>query len=114
MFSYDNKLRFEGEYLYGKRNGEGKEYNTDGNLIFEGKYMNGEKSGKCFEYDNNGKLKFDGEYLYNYKIRGKEFIGGILEYEGEYLLGKKWNGRGYDENGDIIYELKDGNGIIKE
>ena len=35
------------------------------------------------EYYNNGKLKFEGECLNN----------------------KKWNGKGYDEEGNIIYEL---------
>ena len=27
---------------------------------------------------------------------------------------KKWNGKGYDENLNIIYELINGNGKIKE
>ena len=35
-------------------------------------------------------------------------------FEGEYLEGKKWNGKGYDKNGNIIYELKDGNGFFIE
>ena len=34
-------LKFEGEYLNGKRNGKAKEY--DGDLIFEGEYKNGKK-----------------------------------------------------------------------
>jgi len=34
---------FEGEYLNGKRNGKGKEYNEEGNLIYEGDYLNGER-----------------------------------------------------------------------
>ena len=39
---YDNrKLRFEGEYLKGERNGKGKEYGyNSGILIFEGEYLN--------------------------------------------------------------------------
>jgi len=37
-----------------------------------------------------------------------------LEYEGEFLYNQKWNGKGYDENGNIIYELKNGNGKVKE
>ena len=37
-----------------------------------------------------------------------------MEYEGEYLYDKKWNGKGYDENGNIIYELINGNGKVKE
>ena len=38
----------------------------------------------------------------------------MLEFEGEYLFNKKWNGKGYDEEGNIIYELKNGNGKVKE
>ena len=26
----------------------------------------------------------------------------------------KWNGKGYDYNNNIVYELKDGRGLIKE
>jgi len=37
------KLKFEGEYLNGKRNGKGKEYDIEDNLIFEGEYLNGER-----------------------------------------------------------------------
>ena len=39
------------------------------------------------------------------------YFNGNLEFEGEYLNGKKWNGKGYDNN-HIIYQLKDGNGLI--
>ena len=41
-----NRLIFEGEYLNGKRNGNGKEYNYDGELAFEGEYLNGQRNGK--------------------------------------------------------------------
>ena len=37
-----------------------------------------------------------------------------MEYNGEYLYNKKWNGKGYDENLNIIYELIAGNGKVKE
>ena len=37
-----------------------------------------------------------------------------LEYEGELRNGTKWNGKGYDEKGNIIYELNNGNGKVKE
>ena len=33
-----------------------------------------------------------------------------MEYAGEYLFNKKLNGKGYDENANIIYELINGNG----
>ena len=75
---YDNgKLKYEGEYLNGKRwngkgynmkgevdfkidegNGKGKEYKNNGKLIFEGEYLNGQKNGKVKEYYDISKLRF--------------------------------------------------------
>ena len=37
-----------------------------------------------------------------------------MEYVGEFRYGKKLNGKGYDKNGNIIYELINGNGKVKE
>ena len=42
-YNYDGKLKFEGEYLNGKRNGKGKEYYYDDKLEFEGEYLNGKR-----------------------------------------------------------------------
>jgi len=52
---YDNeKLRFEGEYLNGKRNGKGKEYYDNGKLCFEGEYLNDKRrAGKGYDILNN-------------------------------------------------------------
>ena len=30
------------------------------------------------------------------------------------MYDKKWNGKGYDEKGKIIYKLKDGNAKVKK
>ena len=40
---YNDILKFEGEYLNGKRHGKGKEYDGNGQLIFEGEYLNGKR-----------------------------------------------------------------------
>ena len=121
-----NILLFEGEYLNGvKWNGkgydlEGKikyelingkacsviEYDNNGQLRYEGEYLNGKRNGKGKEY-NLGKLIFEGEYLYNHRRRGKEYANDVLEFEGDYVF-TKWNGKGYDINGNIIYELNKG------
>ena len=37
-----------------------------------------------------------------------------LKFDGEYLNDKKWNGKGYDTENNISYEIKDGKGSIKE
>ena len=64
------KLIYEGEYLNGKRNGKGKEYDFDGKVIFEGKYLNGKRNGKGKEYYRNY-ITFEGEYLNG---KGKNII----------------------------------------
>ena len=59
-------------------------------MKFEGEYLNGERIEKGKEYYNNSKLKF----------------------EGEYLNGEKWSGKGYNKDGIMDLEIK--NGKIKE
>ena len=95
---YNKRIKFEGEYLNGERNGKGKEYDYGSfseDLIFEGEYLNGKRNGK-----------------------GKEYKKEILIFEGEYLNGKKWNGKAknYDtENLDENkFELKNGKGFMRE
>ena len=108
---YNNgKIIFEGEILDGYKwngiyfddknnytelkNGEGfiKYYYTNGDLYYEGHYLNGKWNGEGKEYGDQGQLIFEGEFKDN----------------------KKWNGKGYDISNNVIYELKNGNGQIKE
>ena len=37
-----------------------------------------------------------------------------MEYEGEFYFNKKWNGKGYDKDGNIVYEINNGNGKVRE
>ena len=105
---------FEGEYLNGIRNGKGKVYSRKDKLRYEGEFLDDKWHGKGKEYNDNSELIFEGEYLYNYKLKGKFFKNGKLEYEGEYMFYNKWHGKGYDEDGNVIYELINGNGKGKE
>ena len=86
---YNNygKTRFEGEYLYGKR-WNGKGYNNEGNLEFE--IINGCGKGKEYDFWTNT-ISFEGEYLNGERNgKGKEYYNnGILKYEGEYLTEKE-------------------------
>ena len=122
----DDKLLYIGEFMNGKKNGKGKEFNDKGKLIFEGEFFKGKRwNGYGFEYNYRDILIFEGEYLngkrngkgkeYNY---GELLFGGIfkhgnwwnrsgknLEFEGEYLNGER-NGKGkeYYDNGQIYFE----------
>ena len=108
-------LIYEGEYLNGKRNGKGKEYNDNGRIIFEGEYLNGKRNGKGKEYDYNH-LIYEGEYLNGQRNgKGKEYNKwGVLLFKGVYLKGNKFNGKTYDKFDHILYELKEGKGFCRE
>ena len=60
--------------------------------MFEGEYLNGKRNKEGKEFYENGKIKF----------------------EGQYLNGERWNGKGYNKNGIIELEIKDGSGKGKE
>ena len=61
-YYWNGELKFEGEYINGKRNGKGKEYYNK-EIIFEGEYLNNKRwNGKGKEYYLNGELL--GEYIY--------------------------------------------------
>ena len=112
-YDASNDIEFEGEYLNGRKNGKCKEYFL-GYLAFVGIYKSGKRNGKGKEY-NEGNLIFEGEYKNGKRNgEGKAYIEDRLEYAGEYKNGKKWNGKGYDRKGNIIYEINNGKGYIKE
>ena len=70
----NNKLSFEGEYLNGERNGEGKLYNQ-GILIFEGEYLNGKMwNGKIHS------LELDLENGNGYIKKYSDFYKSELEF----------------------------------
>jgi len=128
-YLYDVVKIFEGEYLNGKRNGKGKEYSDKyreyGKLIFEGEYLNDKRNGKGKEYEYNYreecyKIIYEGEYLNGERNgKGKEYDSTydkkyLLKFEGEYLNGKIWDGKGYNKEGNLEFEIKNGKGFIKE
>ena len=87
---------FKGEYLNGKRNGKGREFDGLVNeIIFEGEYLNGFRHGYGKEYYANCKTE--------------------PIFEGEYLKGLRWNGKGKEYSGmnniKIMVEYKNGEKI---
>ena len=134
-------LIFDGEYLNGKKNGKGKQFNRfNGNLVFEGEYLNGKQwTGKgndknnTFIELNNGKGIYkeffsDGQIKNECEMTDGEITGNVKMYDGngkllfngQYFKGKK-NGKGkeYDIFGNLKFEgiYVDGNkytGIIRE
>ena len=111
---YVKELYYEGEYVNGERNGKGQIFSQGKILTWEVEYVNGKKNGRGKIFYRDGTVRFDGLFFNDYKLKGKEYKEGKLVYEGEYFFYRKWDGKGYDENGKVIYELKNGNGTVKE
>ena len=129
---------FKGEYLNGIRNGKGIEYDSKGRKIFEGIYINGIRY-NGIEYEYKEKIQYETKYINGQKnnnIIMKEYFKNKLIFEGESLnwkrhgkgieyysdgkfvgifkFGKKWNGIGYNNDGEIDYDIIDGYGKVKE
>ena len=93
-------------------------YNKNYQCLMNQTYLNGKRKGKEKEYDKygTGVILFEGNYL-NGKRHGEGelyFKTKDLKFKGEYLNGKKWNGKIYARKGYMAYELKNGNGFVKE
>ena len=114
MYSENGEIESTKQYLNGKLNGliKWKDHECE--------YLNGYKNGKGKIFNEDGELFFEGQYEQDMKIKGREYINGKLVYEGEYIYDGgiyndvKYNGKGYDENGCLIYEIIKGNGKVRE
>ena len=102
-FNLEEKvLKYEGEYLNGKRHGKGKEFTKNKILVYEGEYKNGLLYGKGKQYDDlfskgrEPKLKYEGEFKCGkWDGKGKEYETGFLyvgdrrlKHEGNFVKGK--------------------------
>ena len=104
----DGTLLNEGEYLNGKRNGKGIEY--DGEFRYEGEFKNGKKNGlgKIYKMKH---LVFEGEFKDGKKNGyGKTYELDKISEEGEFLDNELYKGKTYDHQGNVKYEI-DENGI---
>ena len=92
-------LKYEGEYLNGKKHGKGKEFSKEGILEYEGEFMNGKRHGQGKLYDSsifsriniNPNLLYEGEFVNGEKNgKGKEYdsLTHNLKYEGVFRNGK--------------------------
>ena len=89
---------YNGNEIYEIKNGNGyiKEYYPNGSLLFEGNYLKGLKNGEGKEYLHD-KLIFEGNYLNGMRNGyGKEYIDDVFICKGEYINGKRWNGKEFD------------------
>ena len=116
FFHLDEKIKLK-LIKYDKNLQNTIDINLNNYKFFSGRYIEFEADGKGKEYDGyNDKLKFEGEYLNGERNgKGKEYYkDGKIKIEGEYLNGKRWNVKGYNKEGEKIFEIKNGKGHLIE
>ena len=101
-----NSLLYEGGFLKGKKNGKGKESHVF-EYDFEGEFFDGKRHGKGKELS----YIYVRDFPYVSYVPGEKFIFNghselHVDLEGEFLNGKKWNIKKYDEDGNVMYEIK--------
>jgi hypothetical protein len=57
IYRYTNKLRYEGDYHYNKREGTGRLFDSNNRLAYEGEFKNGLPHGKGHIPDGNGEMQ---------------------------------------------------------
>ena len=116
LFSYINERQKLNLIRYNKACQKNMNINILNFKNVSGIYIVHESNGIVKEYKGyNDTLRFEGEYKNGKRNgKGKEYYDGKLIFEGEYLNGIHWKGKGYNENGNIIYELINGTGKVKE
>ena len=101
----NNIMIYEGDFTYGKLNGNGKCVYENGNYYI-GQFLNNLRNGKGTIYYKNNKIKYEGDFI-------KDVAQGHGKYiweDGEYYIGQFYNnlrhGKGieYYENNEIKYD----------
>lgn len=104
---YENgELVYRGEFAYNAYEGKGEQY-SEGRLMCSGTYVNGKLDGNdCYLYYPNGRISYRGAFSAGEQVgQGIAYAeSGIQSYEGEFQRGK-WQGKGtaYDEKGEPCY-----------
>ncbi|MDE7327045.1 MAG: hypothetical protein K2N63_12375 [Lachnospiraceae bacterium] len=93
-------LKYEGDFVDGKWEGQGKYFRFD-ELVYEGGFRNGERYGWGKLYDVRGEAYYDGEVL---KIRRRDPSDG-------YFLGDIEPGWLVEKDGKIYLHTKDGGSV---
>jgi len=135
-YSYPNGKTYVGEWKDGKYHGEGI-LSSNGRLIYEGKWKNGKRHGqgtdmtkddkhgykgewKDDEYHGQGTNIVQNDYFNNEEVKcegewknGKQHGQGSQKAKdwkavGEFKDGSRWNVIAYDEDGNIIQKIKNG------
>ena len=106
--SLDGNLIMEGNYLYGKRNGEFTFYYRTGKIESKGEYLNNQRAGKWVYYYPNGRSKQSVIYFKD-KKKGDFSVGEYFDRNGKQMIK---NGSGKWQNDSIAISELDNSSLI--
>ena len=106
--TYSDGDKYEGKWKDGKKHGQGTFTWSNGNK-YVGEFKNGTQNGLgSLTYPDGS--KYVGEYK-DGKLNGQGTftLSDGRKYVGEWKNKEKWNGIGYDKNGDFVVRFVNGN-----
>jgi hypothetical protein len=77
---YTDGSRYEGDWIDGKRNGNGAFYNQDGIKLYDGEWRNNEMEGLGTGFYPNGAKKYEGQWVNGKKNGYGVFITRMDQY----------------------------------
>lgn len=100
------EYKYEGEVdENGLPHGKGV-LSDDWGEVYDGEFVHGKREGMGREYDEYGKVCYHGEWKNDVREgNGTEYICGQIVYDGEWKNDKANGfGRSFDAEGEILYE----------
>lgn len=100
------EMNYEGERdKEGRPHGKGVLSDEFG-VLYEGDFVHGKREGKGIEYDERGYVSYVGEWKEDERNGiGSEYVCNQIVYDGEWKGGRANGfGRSFDVEGEILYE----------
>lgn len=91
MYDADNRLLYDGEWLFGTFHGYGKYYNQNNIIVYDGLWKEGVAHGRGKYYNNYGKLLFNG--YFEEGERNIEFLEKSKINNNKVIFDKKLTGK---------------------
>lgn len=108
-YTTTNQIKYEGEYKFGIRQGQGKEYFENGYVSYDGEWKENDRNGNGTQYFENGSIKQEGVFQNDVPFGRIKIYweSGKLNFDGIIFMDQDGNTLAtgtivYNENGELV------------
>ena len=104
IFLRDSRVKYEGDFVNNKFQGNGKYYFENGDY-YVGQWVNDLQNGKGKIYDKKGNIIYEGDFMNDHLDgNGKIYFSDGGYFIGQFMKGKiHGEGKIYDKKGNVLY-----------